>query len=491
VVVPAARLKNFKTRDNLSSKFVVNCESRLFQRPDDAIHRGYDKQTEIDFSKGGNFFSNFEPLTRKDAKSIIEDAIGFSEFSEPMQQLILNAAHDTRHKYFVSSAHPRIVDGKPSKNPRYLQVRPDLVRPMEKYLGELSARLLRRLPLNEPVYTPVGAVVPGRRNNPPDLASKIRPLAVYNPVHYMELPELFMEYICSMTGKSPSTTGAGSEGALTKGPFNALPAVYDLNAALVSYLLTGANGFVTAAGYVGPRMRVDHDVSLLIPEIWSRMSEDERDPKYLIRGGYLEKCQDFEHNGKPVLASRLGYRITLQFVIHFFGRVFNHPHVVFTQEMLKPELQDYDVFADGMDNIVSTQKRVAEAYFNDGTVANACPPLKALLHIMAHGQYEGKTLDDQEIRQLFSREALLASDWYRDRLSARQHVDQQLWKRHIEYLENYLRKSQAHDDELMVAIEDRLREAYQKFKRVSSPEYLKELDGTIGAEPAIIGTRAG
>ncbi len=26
-----------------------------------------------------------------------------------------------------------------------------------------------------------------------------------------------MEFICSMTGKSPSTTGAGSEGALTKG----------------------------------------------------------------------------------------------------------------------------------------------------------------------------------------------------------------------------------------------------------------------------------
>ena len=38
-----------------------------------------------------------------------------------------------------------------------------------------------------------------------------------------------------MTGKSPSTTGAGSEGALTKSPFNALPAIYDLNAALLSY----------------------------------------------------------------------------------------------------------------------------------------------------------------------------------------------------------------------------------------------------------------
>ena len=58
-------------------------------------------------------------------------------------------------------------------------------------------------------------------------------LAVYNPIHYMELPELFMEFIASLTGKSPSTTGAGSEGALTKGPFNALPPIYDLNSALL------------------------------------------------------------------------------------------------------------------------------------------------------------------------------------------------------------------------------------------------------------------
>src|SRR6185503_19282531 len=99
---------------------------------------------------------------------------------------------------------------------------------------------------------------------------------------------------------------------------------------------------------------------------------------------------DFTHSGKPVLASRLGYRITHQFVIHYFGRVFNHPHVVFTPEMLRPELQDIDVFVDGMDNIVTTQKRVAEQYFNDGTIESACPPIKALLHIMAHGSYEGK-----------------------------------------------------------------------------------------------------
>ena len=69
---------------------------------------------------------------------------------------------------------------------------------------------------DEPVYWPVDAVLMGRRNNPGEPAAGIRPLAVYNPIHYQELPELFMDLICSLTGKSPSTTGAGSEGALTK-----------------------------------------------------------------------------------------------------------------------------------------------------------------------------------------------------------------------------------------------------------------------------------
>ena len=111
----------------------------------------------------------------------------------------------------------------------------------------------------------------GRRNNPPDPKTGVPPLAVYNPIHYQELPELFMDFICSLTGKSPSTTGFGSEGALTKGPFNALPPVVDINNALVSAILTGYDGFTTAAGYVGPNYRVDHDNSMLVPEIWCRM----------------------------------------------------------------------------------------------------------------------------------------------------------------------------------------------------------------------------
>ncbi|HVU28022.1 MAG TPA: hypothetical protein VHG71_09845 [Verrucomicrobiae bacterium] len=482
VLVPADRVKNLSGMDKgVTLKFVQNCEQRLFQRPDDAIHRGYDKLTEADFARHDNFFSNYEPLKSSQAHELVEDAMHFYEFTKPMRMFIRDVAAVGKPDYFVSTAHPRIVDGKPTKNPRYLQKRPDLVNPVEAYIAEVGARLRRRAPVDAPLPTPVDAVLPGRRNNPPEAG--IRPLACYNPVHYMELPELFMEFICSMTGKSPSTTGAGSEGALTKGPFNALPPIIDLNNALVSFILTGHNGFVTAAGYVGPKRRVDHDISLIVPEVFCRMMPDERVPKFLIENHYLDKLKDFKRGKKKVLASRLGYRINARFVHFFFGRVFNHPHAVFTNEMLKPELQDMDVFVDGMDNIVATQKRVAKMYFDDGSIAQACPPLQALLHIMLYDEWEGKGLDDAEFRKMFTREHLLKSDWYAARLKARQTVDRNLWKRHIDYLSHFTRRPSHEDVVESLGIGARLTEARKHLAEIESTDYREKLSGTLGAEP--------
>jgi len=482
VLVPADQMENLVGGGlGRTVKLVKNCERRLFQRPDDAIHRGYDRQTEADFALPDNFFSNYAPLTPKDARELVEEAIGFSQFTEPMQKLIGDVAASGRPEFFVSSAHPRVVDGKPSKNPRYLQMRPDLLHPEDCHLAEMSARLNRRAPFGKPLHTPVNVVLPGRRNNPPEAG--IRALACYNPIHYFELPELFMEFICSMTGKSPSTTGAGSEGALTKGPFNALPPIMDLNNALVSWLLTGHHGFVTAAGYVGPHVRVDHDVSLIVPEVFCRMTAEERNPKFLIANHFLERCEDYDYAGQKILARRLGYRINARFVHAFFGRMFNHPQAVFTEAMLRPELQDPAVFADGMDNIVSTQKRVAEMYFADGSIAQACPPLKALLHIMARDQWEGKGLEHPEVRGMFTRENLLASGWYAARLAAKQKVDRALWRRHADYLNSFLRKTSHADVAEKMRISDRLAQARKTLEAIESPAWLAGLSGTLGAEP--------
>ena len=466
---------------NPSVKLVKNCENHLFQRPDDAINRGIDTQTEADFSGSENFISNFEALRSDDARELVEDAIHFQDYSQPMQQLIAKAA-DTEDVYFVSSAHPRIVDGELTKNVRYLQRRPDLVNPRNLYLARMGTRLSRGLSLDKPVHFPVNAVLQGRRNNPEDKAAGIRPLAVYNPIHYQELPELFMDLICSLTGKSPSTTGAGSEGALTKGPFNALSTTADLNNALVSFILCGYAGYSSAAGYIGTHRRVDHDISMLIPEIWCRLPIKHRDPVYLIENGYLEKIEDFDHEGKAIYASRLGYRITEKFVHTFFGKVFDSPTIVFDEEMLRPESQGMEAYVDGVNNIVEAQQKVAKAYFVDGSINDACPPLQVVLHIMAEGRYQGKTIDDPSLREMFTLDYLLQSEWYKERLVIKQQRDATLWKMNKNYIEQKLDESNESVTELWAELQGQMDNAEQMLEWVNSDSYLERLQGTLGAD---------
>jgi len=136
-----------------------------------------------------------------------------------------------------------------------------------------------------------------------------------------------------------------------------------------------------------------------------------------------------------------------------------------------------------MDNVVTTQKRVAEMYFADGSIAQACPPLRALLHIMRDDQFEGRGLDHAEIRGLFTRASLLASPWYAARLAAKQKVDRALWRRHVEYLNSFLRRPSHADVAEKMGVADRLTLARRRLDQVESPEYLKKLAGTIGAEP--------
>ncbi|MGD8843208.1 MAG: hypothetical protein PVJ83_07015 [Gammaproteobacteria bacterium] len=482
-VIPADYVEGLSPAcSNPCIKLTDNCEAKLFQRPDDAVNRGIDLQTEADLSGNGNFISNFQPLSVQDARDILEDVVHFESYSAPMKKLVRKAVEAPQGSYFVSSAHPRLVDGKPTQNVRYLQVRPDLANPRMRYLAEQGTRLARGLDPDQPLFLPVNAVIPGRRNNPIDKKSGVRPLAVYSPIHYQELPELFMDFISSLTGKSPSTTGAGSEGALTKAPFNSLSATADLNTALVSYILCGYHGYSTAAGHIGERRRVDHDISMLIPEIWCRMAAGQLEPSYMIEQGYLHKMEDFEYEGRNVLASRLGYRITEHFVRDHFGKMFDRPSSVFDEAMLCPETQDLESFVDGIDNICEAQRRVAQGYFDDGSVENACPPLQALLHIMAHGDYQGKDIDDPGIREMFTRDYLLQSDWYQERLLIKQTRDEQLWCRHQDYLERQLEEVDDGDDERRSALVERIQKAERMRQVVSDQSYLKHLQGTLGAD---------
>ncbi len=467
-----------------SRKYVQNCEYRLFQRPDDAVHPGMDRQAEKDLSESNTFMSNYEPLPVEEARDMLQDAIVMGKYTPPMRQLVEKAARQD-FGWFACSSRPRMVEGKPSANVRYLQNRPDLVDPFSVYVAQTGIRLKRKLAAEAPLSNPVDAVLIGRRNNPPDREAGIKPLAVYNPLHFQELPEAFMDFVASPTGKSPSTTGAGSEGALTKGPFNALWPTADLNAAMVSFILTDLKVFSTPAGHIGGKYRVDHDMSLLLPELWCRMSAEERDAGKLVAAGYLSPVPDLKIGRKTVSAGRLGYRINARFVHAFLGRIFSDPLAVFPDDMLEPELQSREDFADGLENIAEAQRAAAQLYCEDGSVERACPPLKALLHIMAKGSWQGLTLRSPELRRMFTASEMLKSPWYRARLARQQEKDKLLWSRHRDYLKGFMGAEGNRAAANRLGLSRRLAVADKNLRAAAGSGYLQSLTGTLGIDPAL------
>jgi hypothetical protein len=225
-------------------------------------------------------------------------------------------------------------------------------------------------------------------------------------------------------------------------------------------------------------------VSLLVPEVFARMSASERSAQNLIARGALERVADFEYRGQTVLASRLGYRMTSRLASIYFGRVFLHPHAVFTDEMLRPELQDMDIFVDGVANIVATHQRVAESYFTDGSISLACPPLRALLEIMARGRTEdGYGLESAEVRSLFTRESVLASDWYAARLDAKQRSDEARLTRAVASLYEFLDRPDNAGVANRLGLALRRTQAQAERVRVGSSEYRADLVGSIGLQP--------
>ena len=167
----------------------------------------------------------------------------------------------------------------------------------------------------------------------------------------------------------------------------------------------------------------------------------------------------------------------------FFGRVFDNPTAVFTDEILRPEMQDAAVFADGVDNIVEAQQRVARAYFEDGSVEDACPPLQALLHIMAYGHYEGKDVHHPEVRALFTREALLGATGTESVCAVKQARDVALWKRHVRRLSEFLARPGHRDEAVRLGIDERLEHARARARTRERPRVSQLARGTIGADP--------
>ena len=176
---------------------------------------------------------------------------------------------------------------------------------------------------------------------------------------------------------------------------------------------------------------------------------------------------------------------TQKFVTRYFGRVFADPASIFTEEMLRPELQDKESFADGLSNIIETQRKVAKLYFEDESFNYACPPLKALLKIMANPKEE-KNLRSLEVRSLFDSENLINSDWYRKRIEAKCKVDQRLWEKHYNALKNFNADSIYNDEQEKLNIPEKIISVKENIAATEDSSYPDSLIGTIGVDPTVI-----
>ena len=99
---------------------------------------------------------------------------------------------------------------------------------------------------------------------------------------------------------------------------------------------------------------------------------------------------------------------------------------------------------------------------------------------MKDGHYEGKTLDDPEIREMFSTENIRKSEWYAERLMTRQQIE-------VNNLQNLLQTMQnASATDKSSALTEEINLVRSKLKQVKGISYLKSLGGTLGADPYIL-----
>jgi len=217
------------------------------------------------------------------------------------------------------------------------------------------------------------------------------------------------------------------------------------------------------------------------------MSPTERIAANLVAEGSLERIEDFEHKGRKILASRLGYRMTAKFARVHFGRIFLHPETVFTPELLQPELQDPDVFAATIGVMVETHERVAKAYFDDGTIDGAIPPLRALLEIMAHGKSrEGWDIDTPEFRRLFDRDVVMNSDWYTERLEAKRAAALARAEAGLAAIEKFAATPGNEEPSARLDMPKRILDAKSEVARFKGGTYRKQIVGTTGGEASSV-----
>ena len=62
-------------------------------------------------------------------------------------------------------------------------------------------------------------------------------------------------------------------------------------------------------------------------------------------------------------------------------------------------------------------------------------------------------------------------------------MDRKLWRRHVDYLDKFVKRASHADEAERLGVPHRLLRARKKLEEVESPAYVAALAGTLGAEP--------
>ena len=101
---------------------------------------------------------------------------------------------------------------------------------------------------------------------------------------------------------------------------------------------------------------------------------------------------------------------------------------------------------------------------------------------MAYGHYQSKKEDDPAIRNMFTRDYLLQSDWYLTRLKLKQERDAQLWRNNYRYLQQKIDDTLENEVEKRAYLQTRMSDAKKMIETIRSDSYLEQLRGTLGAD---------
>lgn len=506
--MPHRIIKGLQRAYGYCARVIKNMERRYFNRTDEAKIRGAEGKAERDIAATGNFFTNFEPCPLSEAEKIVSNRVAFDKYTAEQKRNILNALaqHQRGEKgYFVVSDRARVLqDGSRSTNPRYLEDDDSLNNPKPYREAEIANHLCRNVPFDQQIYNVVDFITPARRLNTTDYTSSgaiVPHIAIYPPLMIQDTPELLEDLICSVTGKSPSTTGGlGSESAGTKGPFNCMPHVHYLNNQIRALCLSNEPVITTAAERIGPNYYIGHDLSIAAKEVFARVQRDELQKQRLLDLGYIDLEPDVEHNGE-ISKGGSYYYFTKLGMLEFFGRVFLTSDSTWSNDQIKPWEQNSELYVEGKKTLNRFKKEIALKYFNDGSIELASQPLKAILHMMAFDKYEFTpppandddtsrivekvvwTRESPEYRALFTSEAIFNSAEYLNAIKEARRRDVELYTQQVTTLESFINGNQnnlTHSD--LNEYTTRLGRLKQKKEWAESNQHIDYIMGSIGAD---------